>query len=591
MGVVVPKTVAWLAVIAVASGAFVSAMAPARADVTPPSWTCGFSNGLEAANPPAQLRAGTADIYGAQITIGPGPIDWLQNSDYTVRLYLQSLKWLEPLITSGTPADLVLARSLVAQWAQANPVANPADDYGWTEHAVGMRATTLACLRAVGGANAALDAQLTIHVAWLSNTAHYAGAWNHGLFEDVGLVAAACAIGDDEGVGYGKARTEAALPIVIDADGGTNEQAPGYAGYVYDILSKMRSALNACSEQPLSPLFARVDLIPTFMAFSVRPDGKFAALGDTVGAPRSLVPGSPLEYAASLGTLGTPPSSRLAHYAAGFAFSRSGWGTTRPFTGEDFWTLRYGPGRIIHGHNDHTSITTWARGRSLLVDSGFSGYGKGAMRDYLQSPQAHNMTVVPGLHHLWESDTVLTGYRSTAVDETLAVKDQPYDGVTRIRTVFASHDVPITLTVDRSTSAYSRTWDQLWHVHPDMKLASTGAYGTRFISTDNVTLMSLSSIPWPGRSRAALSTVSGKTAPYQGWFAEGGAAVPAPVTTFRATGKEQLQIALSIASRPGARVSWSMKPYGRTVSKLTVTIDGKPIVLHISSGSGWIARQ
>jgi len=578
-----------VAVALILAGGLLSPAASA-APADPPSWTCGFSNGLERENPPAQLRAGIASLFGVKVKVGPGPIDWMQFDNFTTRLYLQSLKWVEPLITSGNPDDLLLAQRFVDDWARANPPSNPADDYGWTEHAVGMRATTLACMRVSISDDPLLNTAIADHIVWLKDPARYAGKWNHGLVQDVGLIAAACVVGDDSGVAVARQRTVEALPVVVDQQGATNEQAPGYAGYVYYILNEMRAALTECSSAPIPADFARVDLMPLFMAHAVRPDGRWETLGDTSGGPSRTGIGTPLEYAASLGARGTPPKSRFGVFSAGYVFARSGWGTKRPFTAESFWSLRFGPGRIIHGHNDHTAVTTFARGRPLLVDSGFSGYGSGALRDYLRSPSAHNMTVIPGGRYRWDAFTSLVEERSTANDETFSVVDVPYSGVTRKRTVFAAHDIPLTLVVDRSTASRSQTWDQLWHMHPDLRRVGGSAYGARFQTSNNVTALSISSIPWPGRARAGITTVSGLLNPHMGWFGEGGAARPAPVTRFRTTGSDQLQIALSIASRPGAKVSWSMAPYGRTVSKLTVRIDGKAVVLLISSGSGWITR-
>jgi hypothetical protein len=296
-----------------------------------------------------------------------------------------------------------------------------------------------------------------------------------------------------------------------------------------------------------------------------------------------------MDYVTSFGTVGTPPLTRYGVYPSGFAFAHSGWGLTRDFRSEDLLTLRFGPGRIIHGHNDHTSITTFGRGQPLLVDSGFGGYESGAMRDYLRSPQAHNMTVVPGLTYRWAQTTSLVAQRITSVDETFVVSDSPYSGVNRRRTVFASHDIPVTVVVDHSSATTTRTFNQLWHIGPNFSVKATSAYGVRYLSKSGGTSLSVSAIPWPGRTRARISTTSGQTNPYQGWVASGQAMVPAPVTTFASVGRSQQQVMLSVSSRPGAKISWTIKPYGRSVNQLRVRIDGATITLNISA-SGWVTR-
>ena len=560
----------------------------AQAAQTPPPWTCGFLNGLEPANPPAQLHAGHIDIFGTRLVAVGDHIDWNQNSNLTIRLNLQSLKWLEPLLTSGTADDLALAQSIIQQWAVDNPADAPADPYGWTEHAVGLRATTLACMREVVGSQVWLDTIIAQHVSWLADDHHYAGAWNQGLTEDVGLVGAACSIGDLTGIAHGQARAQASVAVVVDAQGLVNDQAVRYQNYVFQILIGLRYALLACSPTELPTVFNRVDLMPAVTAQMVQPDGSFCALGDTDGTP-SDSDRSPMDYVTSFGTVGTPPLTRYGVYPGGFAFAHSGWGLTRDFGSEDLLTLRFGPGRIIHGHNDHTSITTFGRGQPLLVDSGFGGYDSGAMRDYLRSAQAHNMTVVPGLTYRWAQTTTLVAQRITSVDETFVVSDSPYSGVSRRRTVFASHDVPVTVVVDHSSSTTTRTFNQLWHISPNFSVKATSAYGVRYLSKSGGTSLSVSAIPWPGRTRARISTTSGQTNPYQGWVAAHSVMVPAPVTTFASVGRSQQQVMLSISSRPGAKISWTMKPFGRSVNQLRVRIDGRPITLNISA-SGWISR-
>jgi hypothetical protein len=226
----------------------------------------------------------------------------------------------------------------------------------------------------------------------------------------------------------------------------------------------------------------------------------------------------------------------------------------------------------------------------LIVDSGFSGYAPGGMRDYQRSPSAHSMTVIPGLRYRWDAVTRLVSLGSTARDEIAVVADAPYAGVERSRTVFAAHDLPVTVVVDRTIADRTRTFDQLWHVHPDMAPAGTSAYGMRLLSSSKATSLSITAIPWPGRARAQVGAVRGQTSPLLGWWSEGKAPVPTSVVRFRTTGTEQRQVALLVPTRPGAKVSWAVAPYGSSQARLTVTIDGRAMVLRIT-GSGWIYRE
>ena len=64
------------------------------------------------------------------------------------------------------------------------------------------------------------------------------------------------------------------------------------------------------------------------------------------------------------------PTAQFATFDAGFAFGRTGWGTTRPFEDEVMWSARFGPGRAFHGHLDHGAVTLYGYGQRLVDDPG-----------------------------------------------------------------------------------------------------------------------------------------------------------------------------------------------------------------------------
>jgi hypothetical protein len=72
----------------------------------------------------------------------------------------------------------------------------------------------------------------------------------------------------------------------------------------------------------------------------------------------------------------------VAIYRAGDVFGRDTWA---PFLSSSHYTLRDGPGRALHGHMDGGSLTLWARGRQVLVDSGHVGYEQTSYRARLVS--------------------------------------------------------------------------------------------------------------------------------------------------------------------------------------------------------------
>src|SRR5262249_634153 len=149
-------------------------------------------------------------------------------------------------------------------------------------------------------------------------------------------------------------------------------------------------------------------------------------------------------------------------------FGRSGWGTQRPFGAESFYSLRFGPGRQLHGHNDHQAITWYAGGRQLLVDSGYDGYEPGPYPAYLQSARAPNGLVA--------ADAPLDSFAATALErqriddevQYFAVADDAI-GARRTRNVLFLQDPDAIVVLDRVTGGPFRRYDQLWHLAPDLE--------------------------------------------------------------------------------------------------------------------------
>ena len=100
---------------------------------------------------------------------------------------------------------------------------------------------------------------------------------------------------------------------------------------------------------------------------------------------------TPIEYVMSNGALGTQIDG-VKVYDGGFVFGRSGFGNKRPLKDETYYTLRFGPQRIIHGHNDHLSLTFWHSGRPVIIDPGHVGYAPGRDRNYVRSHEAVSYT-------------------------------------------------------------------------------------------------------------------------------------------------------------------------------------------------------
>ena len=194
-----------------------------------------------------------------------------------------------------------------------------------------------------------------------------------------------------------RAKRMAALVVEsVDTEGASNEQSIGYQLYNYAQYERARRHLVACG-LAVPSAFTRVARMPEFLAHAtvagrhVRPARRHGPAG------REGHHGTAAEFAATAGASGPKPPTTVRRYAAGYLFARSGWGDVRPFSGETYLTMRFGPGVAFHGHPDGQSLTLSARGRRLLVDPGKYTYTAGAWKAFFESRAAHNVVVVDGL--------------------------------------------------------------------------------------------------------------------------------------------------------------------------------------------------
>jgi hypothetical protein len=274
-----------------------------------------------------------------------------------------------------------------------------------------------------------------------------------------------------------------------------------------------------------------------FLAWSTEPDGVISELGDTSRAAPPHVGdavGTASEWAATLGASGTHPSALTALYTkGGYAFGRSSWD---PFSNGSYYSLRFGPGRAYHGHEDHEQLTMSAYGEELIVDSGHYGYTSSAYRDYLVSPMAHSVLTMPGVKFngyaatgLKNSNTANSGWQYYELTDTA------YGGRLRQRDVLVSLDTPFAVVYDRGSRATRGLIQDLWHLPAGAKLdrlTRSSAVVTTAVGKVDLHLIQVA-LPGQVLPAGATAVVTGRTRPsYLGWVShKDGQRLAAPVVT------------------------------------------------------------
>jgi hypothetical protein len=395
---------------------------------------------------------------------------------------------------------------------------------GWLSHVppVNQQPDTLICSAEAFPGQAWIHDRIPAVLDY--QAAHWQGAYNHGLKQDLQLLKAGCAYPAGEWGGQpANWRAVARRQMIdsfepnrygpaLDAQGVTNEQSTGYDNFDMGLWDTAEAGLAACGLSLPGWIAARIARMPTFLAMATQPDGKLVQIGDTFAIGPRDRPGTPLQYAATRGAAGTPPAQQVAVYQAGYVFGRSGWS---PFGDQSFYSLRFGPGTQIHRHADHMGLTYYAMGRNLIVDAGHYGYANTPYRAYLLSPEAASDLVMPGVAFDSSASTRLIRQSIGAAGQFFEFYDTAFSGLPRYRSVYVDQDPDLVLVFDRASGAGS--YQQLWHLDPGLTVTTvTRSYA---VATAPGTQLEIRQIPLPGQQIPAGSTqvVRGQVNPYQGW--------------------------------------------------------------------------
>lgn len=575
------------------------------------AWPCYTLSRYSDPNHARQVLAGRLTIPGFDpVRIGTGDIDWsidpYRHPSWAAAF--RTLRWLDPLVEeylrTGDRGYRTRVEQVLRDFVADNPPSDPTPlPQAWNGPSAGTRAEGLMCAtralhtlpltRTLGTPPWLLDA-LNAHAAFLAG--HWQGAWNHGQRSTRTLHRIGCVVGNPRWTELAAHRMAAAfrpnrLGPAIDATGATNEQAPGYTPFIYRLWRSSAEEAKACHTPVPEVVEERLPRLLDFMAHATMPDGRLTPIGDSY-ADRTApaVRGSAAEYAASRGKQGRPPANRVAVFDAGYVFARSGWGRDRPFDEETFYSLRFGPGRQVHGHNDHQAITWSARGRPLLVDSGHTGYEDSAYRRYLRSPAAHNILHVPGARFAQQAPTSLTQRAVHPAWQSFTVSDRAY-GTARTRSALFLADPEVAVVLDRMPWAGRRTYEQLWHLDPALTVRRISATRSVAEAPDGTRLW-LIQVPIDNQPTATTQVVRGAREPLQGWVStEMRHRVPAPVVVLRRdeAAPRFLTVAMVADGAAPARAQVSRKR--EDGSRLLTVQQGRKRIMIEVSRDGTLARR
>ena len=492
-------------------------------------------------------------------------VNWLFNYHSLRFVWALTTAWSQ----TGDQRYIDRAKFLLYDWQRDNPRIGSPSIWSWNDHATAWRAMVYVCAAEILPDYTWLMRTLRIHGETLASPSFYRAEGNHALNQDIALLEVGNALGRSDWERLAASRVAKLVTNSVDTSGVINEQSVFYQLYNYDRYNAARKRLRELG-QPVGSGFARVDLMPGFLAHATYPDGRYVPLGDTEANKATAIPGTWAQFAATQGAAGPKPSTTTRVYGAGYAFARTGWGETRPFADETMLTMRFGPARRFHGHDDGSSITLYGYGKPVILDSGMFTINPGPYRNYFVGRRAHNVVTVDGLTFDRTARTDVRWKRQSSTVFELAVKSKPYAGVTAERRVTFSRRMGYVLVDDRMAASSTRTFRQLWHLRNGSSPTRSGARTWTRAARSNVLVVQVI-VP------SAARFITGATSPIQGWVSYGrDEKSKAPVLESRRAGTKARFLTLLVpyaTTRPNVSVS-NVKLSGGAYA-LTVTINGR----------------
>jgi hypothetical protein len=529
---------------------------------------------------PAFNKAAADEIVAGKLTIAPWPavtidpnrdgdIDWQLNPFHHPTWFsdFQSGGWIETLVSGylagGPEAAAYQARAaqITKSWLRGVPVTvrNPG---------------ILICISEAFPGQSWIQDQIPPSVDYYA--AHWMGAWNHGLMQDLNLLRIGCGYPAQAFGGAALRWRQTAVAQMIsafepnplgpsiDAQGAVNEQATLYEDFVYNLWRQGLPQLAACGYHLPAWITARIARLPAFLGYATEPDGDLVQIGDTYVERPATSPRQP---------------HLVAVYSAGYVFGRSGWSA-----GASFYSLRFGRGRQVHGHDDHMGLTYYDRGRDLIVNAGHTGYENTPYRTFLRSPEANSVLVMPGVPFDAAASTTLVRDWIGSDAQFYEFFDTAFGGHPRYRSVYVSQRPDLVLVLDRASGASE--YQQLWHLDPALQVTQVSSSAA--IASAPGTQLELLQIPLPGQVIPAASTqvVRAQVSPYQGWVSHQMLQrIPDDVVTMTRTGPSAAMLTLIVPAAPGTHIATAISgppagPYrlrvqvGSSVAVFWVTANG-----------------
>jgi len=320
----------------------------------------------------------------------------------------------------------------------------------------------------------------------LSAEEFYAGCNNHGMFQDISVLAYSILLEQTPErrrslIDLTTERLSSYFESCFTSEGVHIENTPTYHVMVCRSLEQVTAVLEAMGAENVDRYRRLLRAAEQYALHAISPNGEFPLVSDTIRvnldteANRLIFRSPEFEYAASRGARGRMPSERQAIFQeSGYAIVRSDWNDAD--ASYLYFSAAYNAD--YHKHSDEMSIYVRAHGADLLAESGPYGFNwTDPLTRYAFSSYAHNTLVVGG------EGLPRTGADSRATTLTNLSSDKPgfdvvgrttrYPGVDWSRRVSECKDPSrrygTYAILDTASSESEQRYSFLWHLGPEVE--------------------------------------------------------------------------------------------------------------------------
>jgi hypothetical protein len=389
-------------------------------------------------------------------------------TDPTWLLNYQGLMWMKPLARRAAKDKQSKSLDALVQQVTAFHRQNPDpknNNYGWDEGTALRRLETENCLYTLTQ-SAALIPGMTADVGVLTGNRYYGPPYrpvhNHGMMANLQMIRAGQILDRPAWVQTAINRIVAEAPLAFSKNGVSYEQSSMYQLGNATLWEQAAVELEATPGYAAAAAKIRKTVSDAYRVynFMTEPDGKIVQIGDS-----DEIPGRPADLGAN---------RAIRDDQSGWVIGR--WGWTDPDV--PYYTVRYGPIRRAHGHDDRAGGVTWSiKGTRVLVGPGRYSYDTNdPYSRYQTRPDAQNVAIPAGGTVKGGTSTVTTTFNPTS--HIIQVRDTVY-GPAHTRGVTVNSDLPRMVVSDKFTGVAK--WRQQWHLDPDWTLVSGAVGGTTLV--------------------------------------------------------------------------------------------------------------